>query len=170
MFQGLLGRLNGKSDEVLKKEEGYRRDLRLKEMVVKRFGGTTFVSGGFLVGDRMERTTPITSHATDVAGAKRKEKKSKKRKRVDAGDNGATAEDTKREKLSESSEEDILERERRKAKKEKKLKTNVVPQIVAEEEGIDGLNPTAADSQAETAGPSEKELKRQRKMERNAAK
>merc|ERR1711881_187796 len=79
MFQGLLGRLNGKSEAVLEKEAGYRRDIALKEMVVKRFGGTTFVSGGYLVGDKIERSVHVQQESSPAAFVAVKEKKSKKR-------------------------------------------------------------------------------------------
>lgn len=53
-FQGLLGRLNGKSEVELSKEQSIRDDSRRKNYAEKRFGGLNFVSGGLLVGDRIE--------------------------------------------------------------------------------------------------------------------
>ncbi|KAL8788857.1 MAG: hypothetical protein Q9195_007120 [Heterodermia aff. obscurata] len=53
-FQGLLGRLNGKKDEELEKEQKTRDDLRRAVYTENRWGALRFVSGGFLVGDRIE--------------------------------------------------------------------------------------------------------------------
>src|SRR6266480_4711212 len=54
-LQTLLGRLNGKSEEVLQKEEEARRDVRLVMYKERRFGALRFVSGGFLQGDNVEQ-------------------------------------------------------------------------------------------------------------------
>lgn len=53
-FSGLLGRLNGKDKEVLKKEEGNRRDIKLRLWQEGRHGGIRFISAGFLVGDEVK--------------------------------------------------------------------------------------------------------------------
>ena len=53
-FQGLLGRLNGKKDDELEKEQKSRDDLRRAVYTENRWGTLRFVSGGFLVGDRIE--------------------------------------------------------------------------------------------------------------------
>lgn len=53
-FQGLLGRLNGKTDVQLAKEQNTRDDLRRVGYAEKRWGGLHFISAGLLVGDRIE--------------------------------------------------------------------------------------------------------------------
>lgn len=53
-FQGLLGRLNGKSDAVLATEQESRSSLRMANYVEQRWGPMRFVSGGLLVGDHIE--------------------------------------------------------------------------------------------------------------------
>ncbi|MCJ1243922.1 telomerase inhibitor [Trapelia coarctata] len=55
VFQGLLGRLNGKSEAVLEKEQKSRDDLKQALYTERRFGALRFVSGGVLVGDRIEK-------------------------------------------------------------------------------------------------------------------
>lgn len=55
VFQDLLGRLNGKSDVVLEKEQKSRKDLKRALYTERRFGALRFVSGGVLVGDRIEK-------------------------------------------------------------------------------------------------------------------
>ena len=52
-FQGLLGRLNGKSDTQLKKEQKSRDALKRVTYTERRWGILRFVSGGILVGDRI---------------------------------------------------------------------------------------------------------------------
>ena len=53
-FQGLLGRLNGKTDPELAKEQDTRDNIRRKSYAEGRWGGPHFVSGGWLVGDCIE--------------------------------------------------------------------------------------------------------------------
>lgn len=53
-FQGLLGRLNGKSGEALRKEEEARRKVQIKIQQERRLGSLRFVSAGFL---RMDEDT-----------------------------------------------------------------------------------------------------------------
>ena len=50
-FQGILGRLNGKSDREVKKEAITQRDIQLRLYTGQRYGFLNFVSGGLLVGD-----------------------------------------------------------------------------------------------------------------------
>lgn len=94
-FQGLLGRLNGKSDGELKKEESTARDLKLSLYQNQRWGSVRFVSGGLLVGDKIEKlkekdnTTAIkpakeSSAELQTIGAEKSEKKRKRTEDEDA--------------------------------------------------------------------------------------
>jgi len=47
-FQGLLGRLNGKSEETLRREEDVRREVHLKMRRERRVGSILFLSSGYL--------------------------------------------------------------------------------------------------------------------------
>lgn len=67
MFSGLLGRLNGKSDEELEKKQNALRDVELGTFHARKYGSMNFVSGGLLVGDRME-----FPESTVLPGKKRK--------------------------------------------------------------------------------------------------
>lgn len=58
-FQGLLGRLNGKSVVELAKEQHTRDDLRRTNYAERRWGGLHFISGGLLVGDRIEEVVEV---------------------------------------------------------------------------------------------------------------
>ena len=53
-FQGLLGRLNGKSGDVLEREQRSRDDLKRALYSKRKWGTLHFVSGGVLVGDKIE--------------------------------------------------------------------------------------------------------------------
>ncbi|KIW94623.1 uncharacterized protein Z519_04599 [Cladophialophora bantiana CBS 173.52] len=72
-FQGLLGRLNGKSDEVLKQEEKKVEDRKLAMYAHGRWGGMIFVKGGVLVGTigKKEEKTVQEGKVKDKAGNKR---------------------------------------------------------------------------------------------------
>ena len=54
LLQGIFGRINGKDEAQLKKEETAQRDIKLAIYNDRRWGGMRFVSGGFLVGDKIE--------------------------------------------------------------------------------------------------------------------
>jgi len=58
VLSGVLGRLNGRSKETLKKESDARRDARLSTWQVRKWGGKGFVSGGFLVTETIEDDSP----------------------------------------------------------------------------------------------------------------
>ena len=52
-FQDLLGRLNGKSETQLEKEQESRNDLKRTLYTERRWGTLRFVSGGLLIGDKI---------------------------------------------------------------------------------------------------------------------
>ncbi len=99
-FQGLLGRLNGKSDEVLEREQDSRNDVKRVLYTDRRWGAMHFVSGGLLVGDKIQtisssksvkpeksschQSTQISTEPTDEeAEAKFVCKNSKKKRKLE---------------------------------------------------------------------------------------
>ncbi|KAI0117111.1 hypothetical protein F4814DRAFT_415275 [Daldinia grandis] len=108
VFKDLLGRLNGKSEEVIEKERKVKSEVKTCLYVERKYGTMRFVSGGLLVGDQMGELTGTTTKAetptedvkqedikeesvTLLEGVpdrpvkkQKKEKKSKKRKAGDA--------------------------------------------------------------------------------------
>ncbi|KAL9014524.1 MAG: hypothetical protein Q9173_000825 [Seirophora scorigena] len=68
-LQHLLGRLNGKNEKLLKKEFGRREDTTRALYVERRWGFGSFVSGGFLVEDRLRarEDEPVESAAVAAA-------------------------------------------------------------------------------------------------------
>lgn len=71
-FQGLLGRLNGKQEDELEKEQRTRDDLRRAVYTENKWGALRFVSGGFLVGDRIkEAVEDIPTTETPISAGKK---------------------------------------------------------------------------------------------------
>lgn len=107
MFSGLLGRLNGKEEDraAMQKKEETLRDVQLK----LKYGNMNFVSGGMLVGDKMQEVKTDLGHLKD--GGVVAVQESKKRK---AGSDGSE-EDEKSAKKRRKAEE-----KEKKKKKEKK--------------------------------------------------
>lgn len=54
MFKTILGRLNGKDEDELVKEQKSRDDLRRAIYTERKWGSQRFVSGGFLIGDKIQ--------------------------------------------------------------------------------------------------------------------
>ncbi|KAJ5664761.1 Protein pxr1 [Penicillium macrosclerotiorum] len=127
-FKGLLGRLNGKSDEELNKEQRKRDDVKLARYVAMKFQEVRFVRGGLLTQEKLQAlpeddqkksSTPATketssedvitlsSDSTDPVSksskskSKSKSKSSKKsRSQSDEADDLSSATETKKEKKS----------------------------------------------------------------------
>ncbi|KAL7628795.1 telomerase inhibitor [Parahypoxylon ruwenzoriense] len=155
-FKDLLGRLNGKSEEAIEKEQQVRLEIKTSLYVERRYGSMRFVSGGFLVGDQIKDLTSTTTKArvpqetndensaatspedsaTRSAKKQKKEKKSKKRKAeesddsTDGPDSGREKKRKKRSKSEDSPESptDNLDAEEsgKKKKKSKKSKRDDV--------------------------------------------
>ena len=53
-FQDILGRLNGKIEDQVEKEKKARGDYKRSLYTERKYGGVSFVRGGFLVGDETE--------------------------------------------------------------------------------------------------------------------
>ncbi|KAK3710335.1 telomerase inhibitor [Vermiconidia calcicola] len=84
LFSGVLGRLNGKSDVEVERQQGALRDAELRTYQAQKFGMVGFVSGGFLVGDKIrpgveeekvENTETFGETPEDKLEPKRKKRK-----------------------------------------------------------------------------------------------
>lgn len=53
-FKNLLGRLNGKDEDEIEKEQKSREDLKRAIYTEQRWGSIRFVPGGFLIGDKIQ--------------------------------------------------------------------------------------------------------------------
>jgi Pin2-interacting protein X1 len=68
ILQGVLGRLNGKSSEVLEKEEKARRDVKCALYAEQRWGSLRFMHGGVLTGNTtLEVTSTPLEELPDVS-------------------------------------------------------------------------------------------------------
>ncbi|KAI9791795.1 MAG: telomerase inhibitor [Candelina submexicana] len=65
-FQGILGRLNGKSAGLLEKERQSRNNVKRLLSTQQRWGGVHFVKGGLLVGDKIETAFAPTTEESAV--------------------------------------------------------------------------------------------------------
>lgn len=169
MFSGLLGRLNGKEEDraAMQKKEETLRDVQLK----LKYGNMNFVSGGMLVGDKMQEVKTDLGHLKD--GGVVAVQESKKRK---AGSDGSE-EDEKSAKKRKKAEE-------KEKKKKKEKKTNGTAAAIKEmkrqrklEAGSD-IPPSSkespeqeADSSSTTSSSSEdeQESKRGKKAQRKTS-
>ncbi|KAF2141689.1 uncharacterized protein K452DRAFT_351220 [Aplosporella prunicola CBS 121167] len=171
-FQGLLGRLNGKSDVELKKEEGQQRDLKLKIYQGQRWGTIQFVSGGFLVGDKIEIPSekPKSSAGSTekamqlVSEARDTDEPAKKRKRNRGADTGEEAPELKNKKkksdLNAESEDSSQEDSDARSKKRSKSRSKSKDALSADSSGV---------TSTATSGD-EKSEKKKRKLEKKARK
>ena len=109
LLSGLLGRLNGKSDGQLKKEENARRDVKLMNYVSQKGNslGFGFVSGGFLVGDKIEKPVHGARDIGAATGDMGKVSKKRKRSGPEDSSSGERTKATNRKDKSRSSTQDI---------------------------------------------------------------
>ncbi|GAB7358277.1 hypothetical protein MBLNU230_g0427t1 [Neophaeotheca triangularis] len=174
LFSGVLGRLNGKSEEVLESEERRRGDVELRAWQTQRFGYMRFVRGGLLVGDKEvpKKDGPKKDGEGVKGGEVEKgiengkaadEKKSKKRK-TDAGEEEAEAgrkfkepkkrkRDRDAEVVEETEDADAADKKKRSRKEKKARKQDSVTTSSAEA------------SRATTPEAATKEKKRKSKIE-----
>lgn len=154
MFSGLLSRLNGKSDVEVQKQQNAIRDVELRAYTGQKHGFMNFVSGGLLVGDKME-----PRKSTDLATVT----SSRKRKAGDEVEEPAV-EKNKRSKSQKSSTTDAQrsETDAHITKREKKGKSKLAVQDGETSEGHNSASSLESDSKARE--------KREKKMRRSAEK
>ncbi|KAK7969013.1 hypothetical protein PG996_002544 [Apiospora saccharicola] len=192
VFKDLLGRLNGKSDDTIKKEQTLRSELKTSTYVERKFGLMRFVKGGLLVGDQMtdllKKEEPVDvkedpvkeeskdelclrqvpAQEDDETSRPKKEKKSKKRKAEES--EGTEEPEVKKEKKSKKSKREETEDERKARKEKKKSKKSKSEEAEDEEKSKSKKskkrkNETAdeADSASEEASDSKKKQKKDKK-------
>lgn len=154
-FQAMLGRLNGKSEEVLGKEQEVRDEMKLRAHV-ERKGMVRFVYGGRLVGDEYEDGEEGKSKAVPVAPAAEKERKNDKKEKKSRIGGVEQSEST----AEASRNEEEASTEKKKIKKRKKVADG-------DEEPI-AMSKLAPETTSEEASNSEDEAtqKARRKAER----
>lgn len=128
-FQGLLGRLNGKSDMQLEQEQRKRDDTRLAVYASQKWQAVTFISGGFLVQEKPDdalkpKTKKKHGSPNDAIVA---DQTSSDESRDDSADDVSPpiedeVSNSKAEKASKDTDEKDIKEKRKKKKKAKKNK------------------------------------------------
>ena len=166
-LSGIFGRLNGKSDVEVQKQQSSLRDAELRTYQAQKFGFMNFVSGGLLVGDKIEAMPDKTLAAktVDAVAPAPAEEVSVGKKRKANNDEPGLEKTLKRKKRKSdlnseldnvaSAEEDSAKRAG--SKKSKKTRKEVVPTTTSESDST-----VATDKQAK------REEKKRRKAERAA--
>lgn len=107
-FQGLLGRLNGKSDAELAEEQRKHDDIKLAMYAQRKYNAIQFISGGFLVPEDIKSAPKLQSEESG--------------KETDANSSETTDKaDSETEGVSKVKDEDGVDK-KDKAKKKKKSK------------------------------------------------
>lgn len=173
MFSGLLGRLNGKSDEELEKKQNALRDIELGTFHAQRYGSMNFVSGGLLVGDKMEfpksTVLPVKKRkAEDMADLEEPElKKTKGIADAEAGLSGNVDKEQKK-KAEKKERKERKERESR-AKEERKLQKAARKAEKSSTKSTDGLEKARLKAE-KRARKEERRARKEAKRARKAAK
>lgn len=154
VFQTLLGRLNGKDEDVLAKEQKSREDLKRAIFTERRWGSIRFVRGGYLVGDKIQElvdieetrvrkiapkreessgTTTDTDATKDSTEAllksKKKKRKSEKRREISDGSNTVTlmkpTEDTLGQVSIQDDDQEVVNTKEKSSKKKRKREVGI---------------------------------------------
>jgi Pin2-interacting protein X1 len=80
LFSGVLGRLNGKSEGELQKQQDALRDAEVKLYHEHKYGLIKFVPGGWLVGDKIQANKTDADQQSEQTGSGGRSKPTKKRK------------------------------------------------------------------------------------------
>ncbi|EHY51908.1 Pin2-interacting protein X1 [Exophiala dermatitidis NIH/UT8656] len=122
-FQGLLGRLNGKSETELKEQEKKVEDRKLAMYAKGKWGGMVFVRGGVLVGDREEEKMQLKTTETKKAEkADKAEKDTQKDAKKDTEKEGQESSTELTEKQKKKEEKRRRKEEKARRREEKALK------------------------------------------------
>lgn len=181
-LESILGRLNGREEEV-KKEEARREEIEKRAYVYRKFGSMNFISGGFLVGDKL---VPRSEVKLESSEPKIKEEpdsdneSSKKRKRdaVDASEEGSGEQKLKRKKKSMDLREEADKQDKKdkkakkdkKDKKEKKEKKDKSSKKIKKEKASSDPEPMSDDAPTPASDPEPLTDKARRKAEKKARK
>jgi Pin2-interacting protein X1 len=178
-LESILGRLNGREEEV-KKEEARREEIEKRAYVYRKFGSMNFVSGGFLVGDKLvpraevklESLEPKIKEEPDSDNESRKKRK---RDAADASEEGPSELKLKRKKKSmdlreEADKQDKKTKKDKKEKKEKKEKKDKSSKKIKKEKASSDPEPMSDDAPTPASDPEPLTDKARRKAEKKARK
>lgn len=172
-FNDLLGRLNGKDEKVIEEQQRKRVEIGQMLYAQQKWGGTRFVSGGFLVGDRIEEKKPGENGVVEVNlghtenGTNVKQTEEKNVEVVQELVEEAKKESKKRKSAEEKAQR-RLDKAARKEKEEKKAKASKSSSSSSTDAEDDAAATTSANEKE--ARKETKEERRQRRAERRARK
>ncbi|KAJ9668836.1 telomerase inhibitor [Coniosporium apollinis] len=159
---GLLGRLNGKGEGELKREEAARRDVQLVGYQQRRWGAVRFVSGGFLVGEKVE-----DGDVAAMVGAGEPDAASlKKRKRTDEEE----PEEEETRSLKKRSGKDLRAEAKQQESRDKAPKESRKRKCQDVEDVGTTTEPATAASSSNLSSSDEKAQRRKRRAEKKARK
>jgi Pin2-interacting protein X1 len=117
LYSGLLGRLNGKSEAEVEKQQTAQRDIELAVYQGRKFGNINFVSAGFLVGDKMDLKSTVMPNVKLASQEPALDAANKKRKRSDPEQQSTNDASSDSDSSRSDEDEDVEE-----APKSKKIK------------------------------------------------
>jgi len=172
-FQHLLGRLNGKAEDVLEAELIAREDVKRSIYLERKIGTIRFVKGGWLVGDILkEEVEGEGSSKSDVemttssAEETTKSEKSKKRKAERDAEEKPSKKDKKSKKRKTETEADSDSDE----PKSKKRSSKKSKKQAAEEEDSDSDGATTSSVDKKSSRKEEKKARKRLRAEKREKK
>lgn len=132
LFSGILGRLNGKSEVDVEQQQRKQKDVELALYQGRKYGTLNFVSAGYLVGDKIEKSMSTKMPESKPVSAVEPAEKSKPEVIASASNKRKRSEpntEDEAESDSDSTSDDEVEpeptRKSEKSKKSKKAKKDV---------------------------------------------
>lgn len=115
-FKDLLGRLNGKEEDEIAKERKSREDLKRAIYSERKWGSQRFVSGGFLIGDKIQ--VLIDNEAERI-------------RKLALGNSGASTSDSSSEEESEEEKAAPVDQSKKSKKRKADALVESEPRVVA---------------------------------------
>ncbi|KKY29025.1 putative g-patch rna maturation protein [Phaeomoniella chlamydospora] len=171
-FQGLLGRLNGKSEEELQKEVRKGNDLRLAMYANGKWGGMQFVRGGVLVQGKDYREGVDEKDIADITEEEELKKKKAKRREEKKKRKAEAQEEVDDNSSSDPAAKKQRKEERRKRKEERRLRKSAgAAASMPSSEPMSGTSTPATPVDTDSlSSEAKKERKRNHKEEKLAKK
>jgi Pin2-interacting protein X1 len=120
-FQGLLGRLNGKSDSKLEEEQRKRDEIRLARYVQQKWQTVRFVSAGYLAQEKSDICPEKNNMTNDKTITENRSLRTDKEDlKADQSSSAADGKASSSEKSSEKKSKDKTKKKDRKKKEKRK--------------------------------------------------
>ncbi|KAK4542056.1 hypothetical protein LTR36_007087 [Oleoguttula mirabilis] len=176
-LSGIFGRLNGKTDVEVEKQQSSLRDAELRTYQAQKFGFMNFVSGGLLVGDKIEELPDKLLAAKTVDGtaasADGEETASKKRKAESDGTEAVLEKSSKKKRKSETqagradggNDSSSAAKESKKRRRQPAAMSSVA---ASESDSAEPAEPAAREKEDKQAKRERKERRRAQREERRS--